>query len=668
MSSEPKSSKSNERVEKHLRAISREAPEIREQIAHYLPAFNKLAMLNAYSFEELALRKAAKDQGIKNYKDVLFDYSEVMPDCPLPCHDKNDKVKNAHVTKLEKEPTPTYFCNKCKKKFAPNYKSISSGAIKPARTWMQVFLCLIEGYPVRRICSICNIRPETYYKILLKLFYAMQIVLDEMKLYGVIRCDNTFVHTNFKDKNLKDNDYPEDSPFDNITFIPRDPRKRGGSYSNCAKNLNSICIFTAIDDHGHVIAKYAGVGNTTATKLLRAAPPDIYLPTVPKKDPFKLTYQLPPDKSKIPNETILVSDKEKAIAKYAEKLGVEHESHVYRRKGKQVRLPKYAHDIQRVNYLHYRLKRFYAEHSFVTSTYLPGYLTLFSFIETTRCTDEAIERLFEVIVTPGLGQSPGFYKSLYKTPNYIAEWCLDGTALEKLSYNQILAAYLYSEMRKEIDEKKHSSIKMQDILEQTGYESDKTIRRIYKKMVSSGAMELIYEHITNSYKIVPKTQVVSKNEKKEEIPKEYIVLYNEFCENLQGPINDHWQFASFAERVRKEGRTSASRNTLQKYFDLIEAKGLSKYKYSVLRDESKEKRRNRTRMERLGEEIDECFSEYTRLVKEYQRNNQPVPFQKELHKMIGEKLGIPASRVELNIAAKREVNFKEIDNKLLTGD
>ena len=73
-------------------------------------------------------------------------------------------------------------------------------------------------------------------------------------------------------------------------------------------------------------------------------------------------------------------------------------------------------------------------------------------------------------------------------------------------------------------------------------------------------------------------------------------------------------------------------------------------------------------MDRLGKEIDECFSEYTRLVKEYQRNNQPVPLQKDLYKMIGEKLGISVSRVELNIAAKRESNFKEIDKKLLTGD
>lgn len=658
------SSESTDRVEVILRSIAREAPEIRERVAHYLPAFNKLATLNAYSFEELALRKAAKERG-QDYKDVLFDYSEVIPDCPRAKHESDN---NNHVYKLENEPTPTYFCKICKKKFAPNYNSISSNTVKPPRTWMQILLCLIEGYSVRRICSICDIKPPTYYKILLKLFYAMQIVLDEMKLYGVVRCDNTFVHTNFKGKNLKDSDYPEDSPFDDLNFIPRTARKRGGGYSYGAKNLNSICIFTAVDDHGHVVAKYAGIGNTTATKLLRAVPPDNYLLTVPQKDPFSLTYQSPPDKAKIPKKTLLVSDKEKAIAKYAEKLGVEHESHVYRRYGTQVRLPKNAHDIQRVNYLHYRLKRFFAEHSFVSSRYLPGYLTLFCFIETTHCTDEALERLFEVIVTPGLGKDPQFYKSLYRTPNYIAEWCLDGTVLENLPYNQILAAYLYSEMRKDLDKGKHSSITMKDILEQTGYQSDKTVRRVYKNIATSGALELIYEYITTSYKIVPGTTTVSKKRKREEIPKEYIVLYNELCENLQGPVNDHWQFASFAEHVKKEGRVNASRNTLQKYFDLIEAKGLSKYKLTVLRDESKKKRRNRSRIERLREEVDECFSEYTRLVKEYQRNNQPVPLQKDLYKMIGEKLGVSVSRVELNIAAKRKTNFKEIDNKLLTGD
>ncbi len=657
------SENSAERVEEYLHSISREVPEIREQIAHYLPAYNKLATLNAYSFEELALRKIEKERGSNKYKDVLFDYSQVIPDCPKPDHANKD-----HVIKLENEPTPTYYCKKCRKKFSPNYNSISSNSTKPPRVWMQILLCLIEGYPVRRICSVCNISKSTYYKILLKLFYAMQVVLDEMKLYGIIRCDNTFVHSNFKGQNLKDNDYPEDSLFDVIDFIPRTARKRGGGYSYGAKNLNSICIFTAIDDHGHILAKYAGIGNTTATKLLRAVPPEQYLLTVPKKDPFLLTFQSPPDKQKIPKQTVLVSDKEKAIAKYAEKLGVIHESHIYRRKGTQVRLAKDAHDIQRVNYLHYRLKRFFAEHSFVSSKYLPGYLTLFSFIETTHCTDEAIERLFEVIVTPGLGKSPQYYQSLYRTPNYIAEWCLDGTALENLPYNQMLAAYLYSEMRKDLDKGEKSPIKMQDILEQTGYKSDKTVRRAYKDITASGALKLIYEHISDSYKIVPAPTTVRKKEKKEKIPKEYVVLYNELCENLQGPINNHWTLASFAEHVKKEGRINASRNTMQKYFDMIEADCLSKYKLSVLREESKSKRRNRSRMDRRGDEINECYEEYTRLVREYRSKNQPVPTLKELYKIIAKSVKLSPNQVELNLYAKRHSVFEELNKKQHTGD
>ena len=68
-------SKNTDRVEVILRSIARETPEIRERVAHYLPAFNKLATLNAYSFEELEIRKTAKERQrslvLSYYKNVV---------------------------------------------------------------------------------------------------------------------------------------------------------------------------------------------------------------------------------------------------------------------------------------------------------------------------------------------------------------------------------------------------------------------------------------------------------------------------------------------------------------------------------------------------------------------------------------------------------------------
>ena len=115
------------------------------------------------------------------------------------------------------------------------------------------------------------------------------------------------------------------------------------------------------------------MGNATATKILKAVPDTILLKHIPDEDPFLIKNYRKAKKKKVQKpdeetvfesvaenmtETLLVSDMEKSIKKYAELIGVNHESHVFRSKGVQRKLPEGPHDIQKVNAPHSRLKTF----------------------------------------------------------------------------------------------------------------------------------------------------------------------------------------------------------------------------------------------------------------------------------------------------------------------
>ncbi len=457
----------------------------------------------------------AKERGL-NYKSILFSYKDVKPAC-------TECGSSARVSRVKEN---MYICKACNKKFSLNQNSICSGTNKDSLTWMQVLYCLLEHYTVDRSCHYCGIAPETYYYIRTRLFYAMQILLDEIKLYGLIQCDNTFIHTSYKGRDLKDEEYPEGSIFDEINYIPRAARKRGGGYSYANKNANAICIYAAVDNYGHCIVRYAGIGSATATKLERAVPFSRYLKEVPSKDPFPLTAKEPNTEKYDAKETLMVSDKEAAIGKYAGKMGIPFEAHVYRKDGKQMTLGKDSHNIQRVNALHRRLKDFLRKTNYVSTKYLPGYLVFFEFIENTGASEKAIGRLFEILVTPGLGHSKEFYESLYRVPDIYSEWGADNVALKKISYNQMLAAYMYHQKQEKKAAGEGTDIVMADILEATGFQSPNHIRRLYKNLTATGLMDDICKVMGASQKEIKKEiQKVTVAE----IPEYILQYYDDFC-------------------------------------------------------------------------------------------------------------------------------------------
>lgn len=623
-----------------LELFPKESPEIRDEVASLLPSYNELLNMHALSFSEFALVPIAEGQGL-DPADPLFDYNAVVPPCP--------KCKSSHVNRKSKF---FYYCTACSLYFTPNWNSISSGCKVSAMTYLKVLRCMLDRYSGNRICKVCGIAPSTFFNIRNRLFYAMELMLQDVKLYGICRCDNTFIHTNFRGNNLSDSDFPEDCPFDQVDFVPRLARARGGSRGG-ERVLSSVCIFAAIDEFNHVTAKFVGVGAAN-TVLLAEAIGDKFLLTVPDEDPSPF----PPQKVQTQHHntspgsaSLLVSDGESAIARFAERYGITHEAHVYRRKGTQVRLSKGDHDIQRVNALHGRLKNFLRDAG-CSSKYLPGYLTFFEWIENFKASDDAIRSLFLLLAAPGKGRSASFFKERFVVPNYLTQWCKLDNPLSKLPYNKILAYTLYKQRREAIDSgNEASALPMDEIAYRTGY-SKQTIRRIYKNLSASGYDALISEHFNIPKK--KKTPRKSEIQVCRSISKEMLAFFDEYAQNIALPKATRLTDKAFEAMINEKYGTSYKLRNLRFSFGEIVKKGL-RPPLPPRSTFSCDKTLSPAEKQRI-----EIHLAYEQLKKSYLEAGQKVPSREQLFSILAERYELSPSSIGERIHLAKKA-FKKIE-------
>lgn len=542
-----------QRVEAIMMELANELPEVRLEIAKSFPAYNSLLNLHAKSFKEFALLPIAREQGI-NVSDPLFDYKTVLPYCPQ-CSSQEYVI---HKGKSG------YLCNNCGIKFQANSNSISSGFKLSSVVWRKVLDCMLNFYTLQTSCDYCGITATTYYNIRNRIFYAMQLLMDKVKLYGNIQCDNTFIHLSYKGTRLIQDEYPEDSPFAEITKAPRKSRKRGGAYNNSEKSKNSICIFAAIDDYGHVLTRMIGIGSATGKRLYNSVGSMKYLYSIPSNDPFKLslkTRNVVHDNEGV--ASMLIADCEGAIGQYASKIHLKFESNVYRMNGKQVRLKEGAHDIQRVNSLHSRLKNYLRKLNYVSSKYLPGFLTMFEFIENTGASEEAIGQLFEILACPGLNRDKSFFDNLFIVP--IAEEKTEVKSIKEkaelpkqhLNNTTALALYLYHQML----QNPQGSVSLSYILGITHF-SMESLQNMYTEAEASGALEVILHTINSS------------NEKKplwvqKTIPADFFIFYDDYLDLNKNSKSGRVSLKDFVIEENQKYNKKLSYGMVKYYFKKI---------------------------------------------------------------------------------------------------
>lgn len=561
------------RVDYFLELFSKERKDIRKEISALLPSYNELLDMHALSFEEFALQMEAEKRGI-NYKDPLFSYDSIMPTCP---------VCQSH-TETRRKQDNLFCCKTCKSKFTANHNSISSGTKCSSIVWLKVLHGIMNFSTIDEICKTADISRTTYFRIRNRLFYGMQLILEDIKLYDVICCDFTVTRASYKGLDLEDTEYPEDSMFYQETSPPRKSKERGGPNKQAETTLNSIVIFTAIDSASHVYTKLIGFGRVTSKMLERAVENDKILLSAPKEDAS--IYRRNSDKASLqkPRQTsLLVSDKDPVIIAFAKRYGIEHEYHVYRKNGVQLKLPKGAHDIQPVNQLDHKVKKFLRDTNYVSSKYLPGFLVLFDWLQNTKGSQEAILQLFKVLSTPGLGKEPMFYEKQYAVPDYMTQWLDEDNALMKLSKTQMYCYYLCRSRQDAIEAGETDVQTVTQIAEICGM-SQSAVRRTYENLDKAGYGPRIME-------LFEKGNALKKTHISNALDQEFIDMYDDFCDNLRLPLFDRKTFAAYLREYNLRNNTNYNYNTILYYFEVIEKSGVRTERKELLEKIKREQHR-----------------------------------------------------------------------------
>ena len=293
--------------------------------------------------------------------------------CPA-CKSADYILSGAYQTQGEK--VQRYKCKACRKVFTLKMQSLVSGSSFSFQEWIKFIDCLYNGYTLKQIARACDISERTAHDNRTKLFYALKLLNDKVRLQGNVVIDETYLPVSFKGNHSQDH-----------FVMPRAANNRGGENHQPGITDDLVCIVCAVDDCGNSVAKVAGTGIPSSVKLRYVLKEHM------RSDIF-----------------CLYSDKSPAIQKFAEECGYEIKQEKLLRKGtKKAAGVEFNRDtfvinryLQVVNSYHSRLKKFLDRFAGISTKYLSGYLYLFAWKERNKEREpaEVYKELLTVMTEP----------------------------------------------------------------------------------------------------------------------------------------------------------------------------------------------------------------------------------------------------------------------------
>lgn len=290
---------------------------------------------------------------------------------------KSNKYVLSGTYQAQGERVQRYKCKKCGKVFSLLNKTLVSGSSFSFKDWIKFIDCLYHGYTIKQIAKSCDISERTAHENRTKLFYALKLLNDKVRLQGNVVLDETYLPVSFKGNHSRQEDF----------VMPRKANERGGENHKKGLSDNLVCIICAVDGNGNSVAKVAGVGASSAARV---------------------KYVLKEHMSE--DILCLYSDKSRTLRRFAESCGLEIRQEKLLRKGTQyaagVPLNKTTfevnHYLQIINNYHSRLKKFLNRFSGISTKYLSGYLYLFAWRERNkeREPEEAYRELLQIMTEP----------------------------------------------------------------------------------------------------------------------------------------------------------------------------------------------------------------------------------------------------------------------------
>lgn len=251
-----------------------------------------------------------------------------------------DMVRNGH----RKDGTQRFKCKDCGKSFVVATNSIVAGTRKDISVWEKCIACMMHGLSIRESAEICGIHRNTAFYWRHKILDALQSIMEDIELDGIVEMDETFFPVSYKGNHSKNKDFE----------MPRLPHKRGGETHLRGLSHEKVCVPCAVNRNGSAIAMISNLGRI-ATKNIHAV--------------FD---------GKIAEDAVLVTDKMNSYVRFA---NANELKLVQLKDGKS---KGGIYNIQRINSYHSTLKRFMGRFNGVSTKYLNNYLVWHNLVNYAR--------------------------------------------------------------------------------------------------------------------------------------------------------------------------------------------------------------------------------------------------------------------------------------------
>ncbi|MBQ7969068.1 MAG: IS1595 family transposase [Clostridia bacterium] len=340
-----------------------------------------------------------KEVGIESISDFLNNgghkkEEQYSPDCPR-CGSKKHVYYGAYTVGTEE--IQRYRCKDCQKTFNAFNNSILSNSNLNLTDWMKFINCMYHGYTVEEIARVCNISEKTVQFNKNKLFYALKILDDKVKLNGNIVIDETYQALSFKGSLSWKNDCK----------MPRKPRKRGKEIHKRGTSDEQVSIVCALDSNGNSVAHVSGCSNPKAIEIEKAIINSI----------------------DIENTDCIFGDGEKAMTKFARdnNLIIKQDMLAHKKKKKNIPITKEGYIInnylEKMNSYHSRVKKYLGKLQNPASRTLQGYLYLFAWKERNKDRDmqETYQELLQIMLSPCSINTEELKKGLFLPDPYELE-------------------------------------------------------------------------------------------------------------------------------------------------------------------------------------------------------------------------------------------------------
>lgn len=194
-----------------------------------------------------------------------MDLQEILKSQTISCFLKEQKYENGRpeecpfchehyvVKNGTKKGAQRYLCRECGRSFGDTENSILKSTKKDLGVWELYFQCMMDKLPLRKIVERCAMSLKTVFVWRHKILDALQNMMNEVVLDGIVELDETYFRVSYKGQNK--------------SILPRKPHKRGFSRFKQEEQREQLCVLCGVNLEGKSIAKISNLNHPSLQNL-----------------------------------------------------------------------------------------------------------------------------------------------------------------------------------------------------------------------------------------------------------------------------------------------------------------------------------------------------------------------------------------------------------------